>query len=165
MQAKFKSASLLFVCLGNICRSPVAEAVCRQYTTSLGFPIHCDSAGLHELHKGEPPDFRTRKNAAQHNLDLTGIQSRNITPADWQHADMILAMDNRVYNTLKAQCPSATALKKLHAFMAFNPESAIAEVPDPYYGTDADFEIVYQLCVSTIPHIIQKLNSATVLIP
>lgn len=159
MQPKY-DASLLFVCLGNICRSPVAEAVCRQYVTRMNLNIRCDSAGLHDYHKGALPDYRTLKNAAVHQLDMSGIRSRKITVNDGNQWDYIIAMDHSVYKQLKTQFPTQAQPNVLYEFMAFNPQAQWLEVPDPYYGTAKDFELVYELCVSTMPWIVQKVKSA-----
>lgn len=159
IQPKY-DASLLFVCLGNICRSPVAEAVCRQYVTRMNLNIHCDSAGLHDYHKGTLPDYRTLENAAIHQLDMSGIRSRKITVDDWKQWDWIIAMDHLVYMHLKTQFQAKSNRNLLYEFMAFNPQAKWSEVPDPYYGTTNDFEHVYELCMSTMPLIIQKVKSA-----
>jgi protein-tyrosine phosphatase len=153
-------ASLLFVCLGNICRSPVAEAVCRQHITRMNLNMRCDSAGLHDYHSGEWPDSRTLENAAVHQLDMSGIRSRKITPDDWNQWDWIIAMDRSVFIHLKTQCPEQTHRQVLYEFMTFNPQAQWPEVPDPYYGTANDFEQVYQLCMSTMPWILQKVKLA-----
>src|SRR5713101_8646772 len=91
---------VLFVCTGNICRSPTAEAIFRKLATDAGMAVTADSAGTHGYHVGEPPDPRAQKAAAKRGYDLSGLRARTIEDADFQRFDLILAMDQEHHATL-----------------------------------------------------------------
>jgi low molecular weight protein-tyrosine phosphatase len=137
-------ASVLFVCLGNICRSPLAEGVFRhQLEKAERNDIRVDSAGTGAWHLGDPPDPRSIETAARHGLDITGQRARKLTTADFSEHDIILAMDRSNRDTLLARAP-ASARGRVHLFM----EIAFGEtrdVPDPYYGPGDGFEAVYRM--------------------
>lgn len=136
---------ILFVCLGNICRSPTAEGVFRQYVRNarLDSMITIDSAGTGDWHVGKPPDERACRAAASRGYDLSGLTARQVSDDDYQHFDLILAMDEDNLRTLKAlQPPNGKA--ELDLFLRrFNlTEEA---VPDPYYGGEDGFDHVLDL--------------------
>ena len=131
---------ILFVCLGNICRSPTAEGVMRH----LGL-LQVDSAGTAGYHSGDPPDPRTQRVALARGIDLSGLRARQIERRDFDRFDLILAMDrvNRadLENMRPRDCTS-----ELRLFLDFAPHLKLHDVPDPYYGQDQDFERVLDLC-------------------
>jgi protein-tyrosine phosphatase len=136
---------ILFVCLGNICRSPLAEAILQKQIESRNLQNHllCDSAGTSGYHLGELPDPRTRSQASRQELTLTHL-ARQVKAADFQRFDYILAMDfSNLQNLKNIQPPGSTA--QLHLLSDFDPEPPEQEIPDPYYGEAADFERVYTL--------------------
>lgn len=139
------TTSLLFVCMGNICRSPTAEGVFRHMATDAGIveSLTVDSAGTHAYHVGEPPDRRSREAAARRGYALDTIRARRVTAADFERFDLILAMDRLNLETLRA-ASDATQHAKLRLFLDYgsSPES---EVPDPYYGGATGFERVLDL--------------------
>ncbi|AWB67604.1 protein-tyrosine-phosphatase [Saccharobesus litoralis] len=137
--------SCLFVCLGNICRSPTAHAIFRQKIKDLKLPIQIDSAGTAGYHEGATPDKRSRKHGEARGYDFSQIYSRPVNDDDFEQYDLILAMDINNYNDLLAECPLHYQHKiKLFLEFAENFQST-KEVPDPYYGGSEGFEHVLDL--------------------
>ena len=138
--------SVLFVCLGNICRSPTAEGLLRHHARAAGLDDRCriDSAGTGGWHIGDPPDRRAIAAAARHGVDLSGLRGRKVSPADFTAFDLILGMDRQNVADLKALAP-AGATAKTSLFLA-EALGRNADVPDPYYGDRADFNAVFELC-------------------
>ena len=137
--------AILFVCMGNICRSPTAHGVFRHKITHSGLAhsVVVDSAGTHNYHPGEPPDTRTQRHAAQRGYDLSDLRARQIIDADFARYDLILAMDQSNLRNLKALRP-ADARADLDLYLR-RYELALDEVPDPYYGGEDGFEQVLDL--------------------
>lgn len=137
---------VLFVCTGNICRSPTAEGVFQALVEREGLAqaIAADSAGTHGWHQGEPPAPRSIEAAAQRSIDLSRQRSRPIQPADFQDFDYVLAMDNDNYRILAAKCP-AGAKSQIDYFLDYAPSLDLREVPDPYYGGGRGFEDVLDM--------------------
>lgn len=138
--------NVLFVCLGNICRSPTAEGVFRQTVTQAGLAdkIHIDSAGTSGWHIGEPPDTRAQQAAKRRGIDLSTLQGRKVESNDFKAFDYILAMDSRNQADLLAQAPAGGS-ERVHMLLSFAPERPEREVPDPYYGGDDGFEAVLDM--------------------
>ena len=136
---------VLFICMGNICRSPTAEAVFRQLVHEQGrddeFVI--DSAGTHGYHVGCAPDARARAAASARGIDMQGIRSRRVTAADLAEFDYVLAMDNPNLEGLRALAPQPRA--RVARLLDYAPAGSPADVPDPYYGGDDGFEKVFDL--------------------
>jgi protein-tyrosine phosphatase len=137
---------ILFVCLGNICRSPTAEGVLRVLAAreAPDLALEIDSAGTAGYHVGEPPDPRTRQAAARRGYDLNALRARIVEPLDFERFDLILAMDRDNLRVLRRRAP-ATAHERLQLFLEFAPDSGIEDVPDPYYGGPNGFEEVLDL--------------------
>ena len=137
---------ILFVCLGNICRSPTAEAVLRALAAREApeLPIEVDSAGTAGYHIGQPPDPRTREAAARRGYDLSTLRARIVEPGDFERFDLILAMDHENLEVLRRRAPR-DARERLRLFLEFAPAGGPAEVPDPYYGGPNGFEEVLDL--------------------
>lgn len=138
---------VLFVCMGNICRSPAAESVVRAMIREAGLSafVEVDSAGTHAYHEGEPPDLRVGKVAAKRAYDLRGMRARRINEEDFTRFDRILAMDRQNLAFLYRQCPPDLH-GKLGLFMEFASGAEEGEIPDPYYGGTEGFEQVFNLC-------------------
>lgn len=137
---------ILFVCMGNICRSPTAEGVVRALAERQGVAhLHeFDSAGTHDYHIGEPPDRRTRATAQQRGYDLSKLRARQVAMADFERFDLILAMDRANLDWLQVRCPEAQR-HKLRLFLDYAENHPEEEVPDPYYGGAQGFEHVLDL--------------------
>ena len=140
-----EKTSVLFVCMGNICRSPTAEGVFRYHAEQAGQTerLHIDSAGTHAYHTGEPPDRRARAAAERRGMSLEGIRARRVTVEDFERFDFIIAMDEDNLERLRHEAPEEHQAK-LRLFLEFG-ESTEREVPDPYYGGSAGFERVLDL--------------------
>ena len=137
--------SVLFVCMGNICRSPTAEGVFRKLVAeqALAESILTDSAGTHAYHTGEPPDRRAQAAAERRGYQLDDLRARRVSEDDFTRFDMIIAMDELNLVTLREHQPEG-ATAELRLFLDFA-ESPEREVPDPYYGSVAGFERVLDL--------------------
>ena len=138
---------VLFVCLGNICRSPRAEAVFRSLVEKEGLSedFEIDSAGISGWHEGEPADQRMQKYAGKRGYRLTSV-SRPVNPeTDFEEFDCIVAMDNENLKELRRMAPDTRHLKKLHLMTDFNRHLYYDGVPDPYSGGDEGFDLVLDL--------------------
>jgi protein-tyrosine phosphatase len=140
------AARVLFVCMGNICRSPTAEGVFRHYLRTQAADLHVeiDSAGTHDYHVGEPPDPRTVRAAAKRGVDLSSLRARQVQDADFERFDLILAMDHLNHATLLERSASRQRAR-IHLLLEFAADAGRQDVPDPYYGGASDFEVVLDL--------------------
>ena len=138
--------SVLFVCMGNICRSPTAQGVFEQLVTDndLAGLIQIDSAGTHAYHIGEGPDERAAAAALKRGVDLSPQQARRVSPDDFHVFDYVIAMDSSNFEDLASNCPPEHEAK-LRLFMEFAADLETNEVPDPYYGGTTGFERVLDL--------------------
>jgi protein-tyrosine phosphatase len=152
---------LLFVCLGNICRSPTAEGVMRALVEEEGMSdsVMLDSAGTGEWHVGSPPDSRARTAARRRGVELGGT-ARTVRRSDFEDFDMLLAMDRSNVADLRALTRDEEQLAKVRLLREFDPQSVRTgdlEVPDPYYGAHGGFDevldIVHAACVGLLEHI------------
>jgi protein-tyrosine phosphatase len=141
-----RSASVLFVCLGNICRSPTAHAVFLDQVARAGLAdrVQIDSCGTAGYHVGEPPDARATAAAARRGYDLSPLRARQFDPVDFERFDYILAMDESNLAHLEALRP-ADYRGRLELFLSLAPALGRREVPDPYYGGERGFEEVLDL--------------------
>ncbi len=137
---------VLFVCMGNICRSPTAHGVFRHLVAQAGLAsrIEIDSAGTHAYHEGEPPDERAQETALARGIDIADLRARRAAPQDFQYFDYVLAMDQDNYHRLSLICPQGME-RKLLLFMDYAPEFRVREVPDPYYGGRSGFDRVFDM--------------------
>lgn len=136
--------AVLFVCLGNICRSPLAEAAFRAEAEQAGLDIDIDSAGTGGWHQGEPPDRRAIATANRHGIDISGYAARKVRSEDFTRFTHILALDRDNLRDLQAMRPKG-ASASLSLLLDHLPGREGAPVPDPYYGDMRDFEAVWQL--------------------
>ena len=142
-----KKSKILFVCLGNICRSPSAEAVMHGIVEKRE-SNHCfeiDSAGVIAAHAGEPADARMKRHALKRGYQLTSISRPVVPAADFDYFDLIVAMDDQNVRDLMAMAPNEEARGKIVKMTDFSVVKSYDEVPDPYYGGDAGFELVLDL--------------------
>lgn len=149
MQAAGEQAgkiAILFVCMGNICRSPTAEAVFRHYVEQAGLSgrVDIDSAGTHDYHIGDPPDARTQHTAIRRGYDMSMLRGRQVEAEDFQRFDYVLAMDHANLAILKRLRPH-DAQSHLGLFLEFAERHQEREVPDPYYGGADGFERVLDM--------------------
>ena len=155
--------SVLFVCMGNICRSPTAEGVFRSLlkTHRLDRHVFVDSAGTHAYHVGEAPDPRAQLAAAKRGHDLSGLRARKVTARDFETFDLILAMDRNNLAALLVQCPENDA-ERLGLFMDYAGNFAEVEVPDPYYGGDSGFDRVLDMVEDAATGLLEMLKERLV---
>ena len=150
---------ILFVCLGNICRSPTAEAVLRELAAREApeLTLEVDSAGTAEYHVGQPPDPRTRAAAARRGYDLSALRARTVESTDFERFDLILAMDRDNLKALRRRAPSHSH-ERLRLFLEFSPDAAPEDVPDPYYGGPNGFEEVLDLVEAAARGLLKHLR-------
>jgi protein-tyrosine phosphatase len=148
---------VLFVCLGNICRSPLAEGVLRKMVDErgLGAQVDIDSAGTGGWHQGEAPDSRAIATGLAHGVDISGLRGRKVTSSDFNKFDLIFAMDRGNLRDLVKIAPH-DSYADIHLFMDFVSGQS-RDVPDPYYGSLQDFEAVYALLQSGCDTLIEIL--------
>ena len=152
---------ILFVCLGNICRSSLAEGILRAEIDNRGLAdITVDSAGTSSWHVGEKPDRRAIATAKNHDVDISRQHARQVKPADFEDFDMILAMDSDNFAHLQSMA-TPDQQTKLAMCLDFAPQTGIKDVPDPYYGGQAGFEKVFDLLQSAANGIADHITSAT----
>ncbi len=137
---------VLFVCMGNICRSPTAHGVFRQKVANkgLGDVIEIDSAGTHAYHIGKKPDTRSIDKAWEHSIQIDDLRARQVVPNDFKTFDYILAMDQENYSALRIITPAGFE-DRLHLFLEYSKKKRPKEVPDPYFGGAKGFKIVFDL--------------------
>jgi protein-tyrosine phosphatase len=157
---------LLFVCLGNICRSPTAEGVMRALVTreGIGDRVIVDSAGTGSWHVGSPPDRRARDAAQERGVVLEG-SARQVRPADFEDFDLLLAMDAANQRELRALAPSAGDQDRVRLLREFDPASAgrsNLDVPDPYYGAAGGFEEVLDLVQAACEGLLAEIRAGRV---
>ncbi|MCK9532052.1 MAG: low molecular weight phosphotyrosine protein phosphatase [Gammaproteobacteria bacterium] len=141
-----KKVNVLFICMGNICRSPTAQGAFERLVDEAGLraTIGIDSAGTHDYHVGKPPDHRAQETALRRGVDLSGQRARQVENLDFERFDYILAMDHQNHAALLRDCP-ADHRHKVRLFLEFAAELGEDEVPDPYYGGQHGFDHVFDL--------------------
>jgi protein-tyrosine phosphatase len=151
---------ILFVCLGNICRSPTAEIVFREIVAreAPDLRIEVDSAGTASYHVGSPPDSRTRQAALRRGYDMSALRARVVEPQDFGRFDLILAMDRQNFDALRQGAPTA-AHARIRLFLEFAPDAGETEVPDPYYGGPNGFEEVLDLVEAAARGLLQHVRT------
>lgn len=152
-----KPLRILFVCAGNICRSPLAEGVFAKVATDAGRAdaFEIDSAGTGGWHQGDPPDPRSVATARSHGIDISRQKARRVASRDFDRFDLILAMDRDNLRDLKRLRPAASSTE-IHLFLDYARGMA-ADIPDPYYGEDDGFETVYNMLFDGCTLLMAKL--------
>jgi protein-tyrosine phosphatase len=150
---------ILFVCLGNICRSPTVEGVFAAIAQreAPGLIARVDSAGTADYHVGDPPDRRSQRHAAQRGYDLSALRARQVTPADFTQFDLLLAMDEDNLDGLRRVAPRDRC-DRAQLFLEYARHAPERAVPDPYYGGERDFEIVLDLAESASRGLLARLR-------
>jgi protein-tyrosine phosphatase len=146
--------SILFVCTGNICRSPTAEGVMRHLAQEVGVEIHVESAGIGDWHVGQPPDERAQHHARGRGYDLSAQRARQVRKRDFAQFDLIVAMDSGHLEILQEHCP-AEHQGKLRMLVEGR------DVPDPYYGGAEGFERVLDMVEAGCLGLLHEIKSAT----
>lgn len=156
MEAK----KILFVCMGNICRSPSAEAVFTGFTKSRGFEeqFEVDSAGTLAYHSGEKADRRMQSHASKRGYDLTSISRKFNPDTDFDSFDLIIGMDDENVAALKGFARNTSDHEKIYKMTDFRKEWSYDEIPDPYYGGEEGFELVLDLLEDSCEGLIEKLS-------
>lgn len=156
-----KKMSILFVCLGNICRSPIAEGVFRNrlHAAGLDDSIEIDSAGTAAWHQGKKPDSRMIAAGSEHGYDISGLRARQVTEADFYHYDLILAMDEENLMNLEDIAPH-DGKARLKLFLSYANGIKEREVPDPYFGGTEGFIHVIRLVENAADGLISELTEA-----
>lgn len=151
---------ILFVCTGNICRSPTAEGMFRHLLedAGMGHDVVVDSAGTGDWHVGEPPDTRAQKAAWARGIDLADLRARQVAPADYVNFDMILAMDRGHLRDLERTRPGDTTAE-IGLFLDYAPELGMTDLPDPYFGDDAGFETVLTMIETAGRGLLAKISA------
>ena len=158
---------VLFVCMGNVCRSPTAEAVFRSRVAAAGLAdrIVCTSAGTHGFNVGAAADARSRAAAARRGYDMSKARGRAIAAADFERYDLVLAMDRQNLEALREICPEGRQ-DRLRLLMEFARAHAMQEVPDPYYSTAQGFDVVLDMiedaCGALLEHVRAQYIEAAV---
>jgi protein-tyrosine phosphatase len=150
---------VLFVCMGNICRSPTAEGVFRKLLAERApeFDVQVDSAGTHAYHLGEPPDPRAQRAAERRGIDLSTQRARRVSERDFEHFELVLAMDELNHATLLEICP-VEYRGRVRLLLEFAPQAGRTEVPDPYYGGGNGFEYVLDLVEEAAVGLLEHLR-------
>lgn len=150
---------ILIVCMGNICRSPMAHGVVRQRLADEGLAakVELDSAGTHGYHAGAPPDERAQAAARRRGIDISDLRARGVAAADFETFDLILAMDEENIGTLR-QRADARHHAKIHLFMEYAVGDAGRNVPDPYYGGPIGFERVLDMVEDAAEGLVGRLR-------
>jgi protein-tyrosine phosphatase len=159
--ARSPDFAVLFVCMGNICRSPSVEGVFRGYVTRElpDLYIEIDSAGTHDYHVGEPPDPRAQRAAERRGIDLSGLRARRVSAKDFERFDLIVAMDPLNVAALEDLCPEDRRAR-IRLLLEFAPEAGRSDVPDPYYGGSNGFEYVLDLAEQASAGLLAHLRTA-----
>ncbi len=150
---------VLFVCMGNICRSPTAQGVFQALVNDAGLSdhVHIDSAGTHAYHEGKPPDLRAQETARRRGLDLSDLRARAATDLDLEQFDYVLVMDQDNFHDLLSICPPEHE-RKIHLLMDFAAGLRVREVPDPYYGGPSGFEQVFDMVEAAAAGLLEHIR-------
>jgi protein-tyrosine phosphatase len=149
-----QTVRVLFVCTGNICRSPTAEGVFRELSRKVGVEVHVESAGTHDYHAGQPPDRRALRHARERGYDLSAQRARQLRKRDFEEFDVIVAMDRGHLEILRAHCPPQHQAK-LRMLVHGH------DVPDPYYGGPAGFEQVLDMVEAACLGLLHEISRPT----
>jgi protein-tyrosine phosphatase len=152
---------VLFVCMGNICRSPTAEGVFTKLITekNVTSQFAVDSAGTHAYHVGNPPDYRAQQAALKRGVELKHLRARKFHISDFEYFDYVLAMDDDNYAILINDCPNEYK-DKVKYFLDYAPHFGVREVPDPYYGEKKGFERVLDMVADASEGFLETLQKA-----
>ncbi len=156
---KKETVSVLFVCMGNICRSPMAEGVFRTLIEKLHLTdkIWTDSAGTHAYHVGEAPDTRAQSTMRENSIDISPLRARQIDWVDFENFDHILVMDDSNFNLIMESCPKEYR-SKVKYLLDFAPHLNTRNVPDPYYGGNNGFKRIFDMIEASATGFLNEIN-------
>jgi len=151
---------VLFVCTGNICRSPTAEGVFRHLVSERGLAdrIQADSAGIGSWHVSDPPDPRSAETALARGVDISDQRARKVRPYDFEEFDLLLAMDSSHHNAMTRACPPELQ-PRIRMFMDYAPDAGVRDVPDPYYGAGDGFTRVYDMIEAASTGLLDEIEA------
>ena len=152
---------ILMVCLGNICRSPMAQGVLRHMAKEKGIELEIDSAGTNRYHTGEAPDPRAQAAMRRYDLDISDLRARTIEPHDFEEYDLLLVMDRSNLREVRSLAPKEHLKEKVRLLMDYAPGFGESEVPDPYYGGDEGFDEVYAMLVAACEALLEDVRSSS----
>lgn len=147
------------VCMGNICRSPIAEGILRDMARERGLDIRTDSAGTINNHVGESPDPRAEACMRRHGSSINDLRARQVASSDFERFDLLLAMDQSNLRSLLRIAPDPALVGKAVLLMDHAPEHPVREVPDPYYGGEEGFDEVHAMVSLACTHLLDKLEN------
>jgi protein-tyrosine phosphatase len=150
---------VLMVCLGNICRSPIAEGILRQKAAEQGIDVVTDSAGTAAYHVGEAPDSRMIMTAGKNGIDISDLSARQFIKADYQNFDLIYAMDQSNYDNMIRLADTESDRQKVRLILNESNPDSNDEVPDPYYGGDQGFQHVIDLLDVAVDKVIERIKA------
>jgi protein-tyrosine phosphatase len=152
---------ILFVCLGNICRSPTAEGVARELARREAphLALHFDSAGTADYHVGDPPDARSITAALARGYDISSLRARQLQRDDFEQFDLLLAMDEENLGNIRRLAPASHA-HRARLFLDYAGDSGLSSVPDPYYGDASGFERVIDLAEQGVRGLLRDISAA-----
>ena len=151
---------IMFVCLGNICRSPTAHGIALTKAEQRQKDYQFASSGTSAYHIGEPPDSRSVEHAKRRGYDLSSLRAQQLTRDDFNHYDLVLTMDEQNYQDALNLCPPGSKAN-LRMLLDFHPSSDLKNVPDPYYGGSQGFDNVIELCEQAINALFDQLDNAS----
>jgi protein-tyrosine phosphatase len=158
-KTKTPMKKILMVCLGNICRSPMAEGIVRDEFAKHGIDIQVDSAGTAAYHVGEAADERGQAELAKHNIDISDERAMKLSPYHLEEYDMIYAMDRHNYADILSLCKDEEERKKVDMFMNLSHPGKHISVPDPYYGGDEGFSKVYEMLKESAEKLVENIKN------
>ncbi len=158
---KSSKTSVLFVCMGNICRSPMAEGAFAKASqlADLSEVVSIDSAGTHDYHVGDAPDLRAQRTALSHGFDISGLRGRQVQDSDFDTFDYVLAMDSQNLNALKRRAPERHHAK-IKLLLSFSRRYPNLDVPDPYYGGQQGFDLTLTMVEDAADGLLKHLLAA-----
>lgn len=150
---------VLMVCLGNICRSPIAEGILRAKAAEKGVDVETDSAGTAAYHVGESPDARMTLTAKKNGIDISDLRARQFVKQDYADFDLIYAMDRSNYENMLRLAQTEEDKVKVRLILNESHPGSDEEVPDPYYGGDQGFQLVIDLLDEAVDKVIERIES------
>ncbi len=149
---------ILMVCLGNICRSPMAEGILRHLAEQRGMELTTDSAGTGDYHVGEAPDRRAQAAMRKQGMDISDLRARQFTAADFDRFDLLLAMDADNLRNMRRLAPDTASASKAILIMDLAPQHTLREVPDPYFGGDEGFDAVHAMLTEACTNLLNDVQ-------